>query len=222
MLLKTLAGFLQLAVIMAVLLFVPAGAVRYWQAWIYLAVFLGCSCAITIDLWGHDRQLLERRLKAGPGAEIRKSQNLIQALASACFIAILVVPALDHRFGWSHVSLATEAIGDVTTAIGFFVVHRTFQANSFSGATIQIAQQQSVISTGPYSLVRHPMYAGALILLLGTPLALGSLWGLLPLIPMTAVLVARLLDEEDVLTEGLHGYREYCQTVRFHLVPFIW
>ena len=222
MLLKTIAGFLQLTLIMGVLLLAPAGTLRYWQAWIYLAVFLGCSLAITIHLWRHDRQLLERRLRAGPGAEARKNQNWIQAMASICFIALLVIPALDHRFGWSHLSPATETLGDLMTAIGFFVVHRVFQANPFTAAIIQIAPQQPVISTGPYSLVRHPMYLGALILLLGTPLALGSLWGLLPLIPMTGVLAARLLDEEKVLTEKLRGYREYCQTVRFHLVPFIW
>jgi len=222
MLLKTLAGFLALAAIMVLLLFAPAGTLHFPEAWIYLAVFLGCSWFITMDLWRRDRQLLERRLKAGPGAEGRRKQNWIQVFASLCFIGLLVVPSLDRRFGWSHVATAIEAAGDALAAIGFFVVFRVFRANSFTAGTIQIADGQTLISTGPYSLVRHPMYAGALILLLGTPLALGSYWGLLPLIPMTAVLAARLLDEETVLSEGLPGYLEYCKTVRFRLVPFVW
>jgi protein-S-isoprenylcysteine O-methyltransferase Ste14 len=107
-------------------------------------------------------------------------------------------------------------------AAGFFVVYRVFRENTFTAGTIEIAEQQTVVSTGPYAVVRHPMYAGALILLLGTPLALGSWWDLLSLFPMTAVLVARLLDEEEYLARGLRGYREYCQKVRFRLLPFVW
>ena len=222
MLLKTIAGFLQLTVLLALLLFAPAWTLHFRQAWIYLADFLGSSLLITTYLWRHDRQLLERRLKAGPGAERRRSQNWIQALASFCFMALLVVPSLDRRFGWSHAPAAVEGTGIALVTIGFLAVFRVFRANSFTAGTIEITEQQTLISTGPYALVRHPIYSGALILLLGTPLALGSFWGLLPLIPMTAVLVARLLDEEKVLTEGLRGYREYCQTVRVRLVPFLW
>jgi protein-S-isoprenylcysteine O-methyltransferase Ste14 len=222
MLFKTIAGFVQLIAIMALLLFAPAWTLHYWQAWNYLAVF-GCSSfLITVDLWLRDRELLERRLKAGPGAETRKRQNWIQALASLSFLALLLVPSLDRRFGWSQIPVAVVIAGDLLVAAGFFVVYRVFRENTFTAGTIEIAEQQTAVSTGPYAVVRHPMYAGALILLLGTPLALGSWWDLLSLFPMTAVLVARLLDEEEYLARGLRGYREYCQKVRFRLLPFVW
>ncbi len=222
MLAKTLAGFLQLSAVLALLLFLPAWTLHYWHAWTYLAVFLGSSLLISIDLWFRDRRLLERRLKAGPGAEARKGQNWIQAVASFCFAALLIVPALDHRFGWSRVPLAVIMIGNVLVAVGFLIVYRVFRANTFTAGTIEVAHEQTVISTGPYAVIRHPMYSGALILLLGTPLALDSFWGLLALLPMTAVLAARLLDEEKLLAAELSGYREYCRKVRFRLVPFVW
>ena len=222
MLAKTIAGFLELAVFLALLLFLPAWTLHYRQAWTYLAVFLGSSLLISIDLWFRDRQLLERRLKAGPGAEGRKGQNWIQVLASICFAALLVIPALDHRFGWSRVPVAVTVIGNLMVVAGFLIVYLVFRVNTFTAGTIEIAHEQTVISIGPYAVVRHPMYAGALILLLGTPLALNSFWGLLALIPMTAALAARLYDEEKLLAGELPGYEEYCQKVRFHLVPFVW
>lgn len=222
MLAKTIAGFLQLTALLALLLFLPAWTLYYWQAWTFLAVFLGSSLLISIDLWFRDRQLLERRLKAGPGAEGRKGQNWIQALASFCFAALLVIPALDHRFGWSRLPVIATVIGNLLVAGGFLIVYRVFRVNTFTAGTIEVAHEQTVISSGPYAVVRHPMYSGALILLLGTPLALGSFWGLLALIPMTAVLAARLLDEEKLLAADLTGYKEYCRKVRFHLVPFVW
>ena len=193
-LLKTIAGFLQLIALLALLLFAPAWTLRYWQAWIYLGIFLGCAFIITVDLWQHDRQLLQRRLKAGPGAEGRKGQNLIQALASFFFMALLVIPSLDHRFHWSSVHVAQAVAGNLLVVIGFLVVHRVFRTNSYTAGTIEIAEQQTVVSTGPYAVVRHPMYSGALVLLLGTPLALSSLWGLLPLIPMTQVTIQNRLS----------------------------
>ena len=222
MLFKTIAGFVQLIAIMALLLFAPAWTLHYWQAWIYLAVFGCSSLLITVDLWRRDRELLERRLKAGPGAETRRRQNWIQALASLSFLALLLVPSLDRRFGWSQIPVTVVAAGNLLVAAGFLVVYRVFRENTFTAGTIEIAEQQTVVSTGPYAVVRHPMYAGALVLLLGTPLALGSWWDLLSLFPMTAVLVARQLDEEEYLARGLRGYREYCQKVRFRLLPFVW
>lgn len=222
MLFKAIAGFAQLIAIMALLLFAPAWTLQYWQAWIYLAVF-GCSSfLITVDLWRRDRELLERRLKAGPGTERRNRQNWIQAVASLSFLALLFVPSLDRRFGWSQVPMTVVVAGNLLVAAGFFVVYRVFRENTFTAGTNEIAEQQTAVSTGPYAVARHPMYAGALVLLLGTPLALGSWWGLLSLFPMTAVIVARLLDEEEYLAKGLSGYREYCQAVRFRLLPFVW
>jgi protein-S-isoprenylcysteine O-methyltransferase Ste14 len=219
---RTVLGFAQLIVAMTIALFGPAGTLDYWQAWVYLLVFVGCAEIITLYLWRHDPRLLERRIAAGPRAEKQTLQKLIQGVAAITFIGSLIVPSVDHRFAWSRVPLALEIAGDVLVVIGFFIVFQVFKANSFTAATIEVATDQKVISAGPYAIVRHPMYAGALVMLVGTPLALGSWWGLLLLVPMTFVLVLRLLDEEKFLAKNLPGYSDYCQTVRYRLIPYVW
>ena len=211
-----------LAIVMALLVFVTAGTVHYWQAWIYLLVFFGASLLTTRYLMKHDRALLERRMHGGPTAEKEPAQRLIMMLASGGFIALIAVPALDHRFGWSAVPLAGVLIGDALVAIGFYLIFLVYRVNTFTAATIQVAAGQRVITTGPYAIVRHPMYASALLYLLGTPLALGSYWGLLALAGMLPVLIWRLLNEETVLARELPGYRDYQRRVRHRLVPLIW
>ena len=170
----------------------------------------------------NDPKLLERRVKAGVGAERERSQNIIQAFAALAFIAIFVVSVLDHRFAWSTVPAYLTALGDVLVALGFYLVFLVFKENTFASGTIEVGAEQKVIMTGPYALVRHPMYIGALVMLVGVPLALGSLWGLLTIVPMVIVLVARLLDEEKFLAKNLAGYSEYQSRVRSRLVPMIW
>jgi protein-S-isoprenylcysteine O-methyltransferase Ste14 len=211
-----------LAVVMGLLLFVPAGTLRYWQAWLYLSIFMGASILTTIYLMTHDPALLERRMSGGPTAEKRPAQKFIMLCASIGFIALLVVPALDHRFAWSAVSLGAILAGDVLVAIGFYLIFLVYRANTFSSATIVVADNQTVVSTGPYAIIRHPMYASATLYLLGTPLALGSCWGLIPVTAMVPVLIWRLLDEERFLAGSLPGYAEYQQRVRHRFVPFVW
>jgi protein-S-isoprenylcysteine O-methyltransferase Ste14 len=218
---RTILGFAALIVILGVVLFVPAGTLAYWQGWTYLGIFAGSSALITVYLWKRDPQLLERRVHAGPVAEQEWSQKLIQLAASAAFIGILMLPALDHRFSWSDVPLPIVIVGDLLVALGFLAVFAVFKENTFTAATIEVAADQTVISTGPYSIVRHPMYAGALVMLLGTPLALGSGWGLAMFILMALVIVLRLLDEETFLSKHLPGYESYRQKVRYRLVPFV-
>src|SRR5262249_51714491 len=215
-----LANFL-LALIIGVLVFAAAGTVRYWQGWLFLAIFCGASAAITLDLARHDPALLRRRLVGGPFAERQMSQKIITLLASIGFLSLLLVPALDHRFGWSSVPGPVVIAGNVLIAAGFAVVFRVFRENTFSSARIEIAQEQRVIDTGPYALVRHPMYAGAFLYLLGMPLALGSFWGLVVLVPMMAVILWRLFDEEALLASGLPGYADYLHSVQWRLIPGI-
>ncbi len=219
---KTILGFAQLIIMLGVLLFAPAWTFDFWQAWVYLFVFAALAALITAYLWRKDPRLLESRVNAGPGAEKETSQKLIQVLASLAFIGILVLPSLDHRFVWSHVPLSVVIAGDVLVALGFLFVFSVLRENPFSAATIEVAADQKVISTGPYAIVRHPMYSGALVMLLGTPLALGSWWGLLMLVPMTLVIVWRLLDEERFLSKNLQGYAQYRQRVRYRLLPPVW
>jgi protein-S-isoprenylcysteine O-methyltransferase Ste14 len=216
--LKTSLGFLGLAVAMAVLLFVPAGTTHYWQAWSFLAVFFGASLLITFYLLQHDPALLKRRLKGGPAAEKRTSQKVIMLFASIGFIGLLVVPALDHRFGWSSVPVYLTIAGYIVTAVGFYLVFLVYRENSFTSATIEIAEGQTVISTGPYARVRHPMYTGSLLYLGGMPFALGSYWGLLALGAIVPAIILRLLDEERFLAKNLPGYAEYLKRVRWRLI----
>jgi protein-S-isoprenylcysteine O-methyltransferase Ste14 len=219
---RTVLGFVQLIVALGVLLFGPAWTFDYWQAWVYLAVFAGSVALITIHLWRHDKHLLERRVNAGPSAEKAGSQIIIQSLAALAFLAMFIVPSLDHRFDWSHVPLAIVLAGDFLVVFGFWIVFLVFRENTYTSATIEVAKGQRVISTGPYALVRHPMYAGALVMLAGTPLALGSWWGLLLVVLMTLAITWRLLDEEKFLSKDLPGYEEYRQQVRYRLVPHVW
>jgi protein-S-isoprenylcysteine O-methyltransferase Ste14 len=211
-----------LAVVMGLLLFVPAGTVHYWQAWVYLSIFTGASTLTTMYLLRNDRTLLERRMSGGPTAENRPVQKFIMLCTSLGFIALLVVPAFDHRFRWSAVPLAGVVAGDVLVAIGFCLIFLVYRENTFTSATIEVAENQKVISSGPYSIVRHPMYASASLYLLGTPLALGSYWGLVPIATMVPFLIWRLFDEERLLAQSLQGYSEYQKRVRHRLVPFVW
>src|SRR5215831_13007871 len=211
-----------LGVVMGLLLFVPAGTVDYWQGWVYLSIFMGASVLITLYLMRRDPALLERRLRGGPTAEKRLAQKFIMLGASTGFIALLVVPAFDHRFGWSAVPLGGVVAGDVLVALGFYFISLVYRENTFTSATIEVAENQTVIVTGPYAIVRHPMYASASLYLLGTPLALGSYWGLVPVAAMIPFLLWRLFDEECFLARELPGYTDYQRRVRHRLVPFVW
>jgi len=204
------------------LIFVPAGTLHYWQGWAYLVLFCGLSALITLDVMRRDPALLERRLRGGPMAETRPLQRLIMLGASIGFIGLLVVPALDVRFGWSRVPVPIVVLGDVLFVLGFGFIGRVYRENSYTSATIELAEGQRVISTGPYAVVRHPMYASALVYLAGTPLALGSWWGLLALGFIAPFLVWRLLDEERLLAHDLPGYTSYQARVRYRLVPGVW
>jgi protein-S-isoprenylcysteine O-methyltransferase Ste14 len=217
--LKAWLGLVVLGMVMGVLLFIPAGTVRYWQAWVFLAVFFGTSLLITIYLMKKNPALLERRLRGGPTAEKENTQKVIMFFNSSGFIGLLAVSALDHRFGCSAVPLYLVITGDILILVGFYIVFLVYKENPFSSATIEVAQGQEVISTGPYALVRHPMYAGGLLYLPGMALALGSFWGLLALAAMVPFLLWRLFDEERFLSKHLLGYTDYCANVPWRLIP---
>lgn len=219
---KTAAGFISLIATLAAALFLPAWTIHFWQAWACLATFVICAASITVYLIVRDPALLERRLKAGAKAEREKSQKLIQSLARIAFLALFVIPAIDHRLALSHVPADGSIAGDALIAIGFAVVFAVFRENTYTSGIIEVAAQQTVIATGPYALVRHPMYSGALILLAGIPIALGSWWGLMLLVPMAAALVWRLIDEERFLAANLNGYADYLGKVKYRLVPLVW
>jgi len=219
---KAFAGLLALLSVVAAALFIPAWTLDYWQAWVFLLAFFGSSFVITIYLMKNDPTLLEKRITAGPLHEKETSQKIIQFIAQIAFLLVIIFPVLDHRFGWSMVPPYINIAGDTLIAIGFYIVFLVFQKNTYASALIEVKTEQKVVSTGPYAWVRHPMYVGALILLLGTPLALGSWWGTLTIIPIALTIIWRLLDEEQFLVKNLPGYTEYNNKVRYRLVPFVW
>src|SRR6266487_678774 len=219
---KSFIGLAQLIVVLAILLFLPAWSFNYWQAWIFLLIFSISVFIITLYFLREDPKLIESRLKAGPGAEQQTSQKIIQALASLFFILPFIIASLDHRFGWSNVPTYLIILGDLFVALGLFFVFLVFRENTFTSATIELRDEQQVISTGPYALVRHPMYAGAFIMLLGVPLALGSWWAFIPVFLLFAAIAWRLLEEEKFLAKNLPGYTSYREKVRYRLIPFIW
>jgi protein-S-isoprenylcysteine O-methyltransferase Ste14 len=161
-------------------------------------------------------------MSGGPTAEKRPAQRVIMLGASLSFIALLVVPALDYRYRRSSMPVALSLVGDLLVAIGFSLIFLVYRENTFTSATIEVAPDQVVIATGPYAIVRHPMYASASLYLVGTPMALGSAWGFIPLAFMIPFLIWRLLDEERFLARNLPGYVDYQQRVRHRLIPFVW
>jgi protein-S-isoprenylcysteine O-methyltransferase Ste14 len=219
---KAFGGLLFLLLVMAALLFIPAWTLDYWQAWTFLAVYFVSSLAITLYLMKKDPKLLARRMSGGPSSEKETTQKIIMSFASLGFICLVVVPALDHRFAWSHMPPYAALAGDVLVVLGWLVIFFVFKENTFTSAIIELVPDQKVITTGPYALVRHPMYAGALVMLLGIPIALGSWWGSLVIVAMMPALIWRLVDEEKFLARNLPGYREYQKKVQYRLIPLVW
>jgi protein-S-isoprenylcysteine O-methyltransferase Ste14 len=209
-------------VVFAILIFAPAGTFAYWQGWAFLVVFSLSTTIIGIYLALKDPALLERRMKVGPVAETRPIQKVIISLSFAMCFMLLVVSVLDHRFGWSYVPVWVSVLGNALVALGLMIDLRVFRENSYGASTIERMEGQTVITTGPYALVRHPMYVGALIMVLGVPLALGSLWGLLIVLATIPILVLRIFDEERMLLDQLDGYETYARSVRYRLVPGLW
>ena len=221
--------FLQAAVSMPIglavfglLVFWPARTFDYWQGWAFIAVFAAATTIPSVYLAATNPAALKRRMQAGPAAETRPLQKLIISVAFLSLGATIVVSALDFRFGWSTVPAAISVVGDVLVALGLGIAMLVVIQNSWASANIAVESGQELVSTGFYGVVRHPMYLGNVVLMVGIPLALGSYWGLLFLILGLAVLVVRIVDEEKVLTNELAGYPDYSEKVHYRLVPGVW
>ena len=208
--------------VFGLMLFLAAGTFNYWQAWVFLVVYALSMWILHIYLRRTNPAALQRRMRAGSGAEIRMVQKVAIAGWDSSLAAMVVVSALDHRFGWSGVPTAICLIGDVLVAVGLGGAVLVVIQNSFAAATVRVEDGQTLVSAGLYGLVRHPLYTANLIMIAGIPLALGSYWGFVFVIPGFLMLALRIRDEEKLLKEGLDGYREYSRNVRYRLVPRIW
>lgn len=212
---RILSGFF----IFSFLLFLPAGTVAYWQAWVYMAVLFTPMFFVMGYLFKNDPALLERRIRM---KEKEKLQKLFIALLTPSFITFFVVPGLDFRFSWSSVPLWLIIIADVLVLLGYLFFFLVLRENSYASRIIEVEKGQKVITTGPYTLVRHPMYLSILVMYGVTPLALGSYWALLAILPLPFLLAARISNEEEVLKKNLPGYKAYVKKVRYRLIPFIY
>ena len=209
-------------IVLMTLLFIPAGTLNYWQGWAYVAVAIIASGTYTVYLAKYDPALLKRRTEAGIAHEKEPAQKVIISFLFIAFFALVVLPPLDVRFSWSSVPWYISVFGDALIIISFYVFYLVSKVNTYAAANVRVEEGQKVISTGVYGLVRHPMYFGALFLIVGTPLALGSWWTLV-LIPLfLPILYFRIANEEKVLLRDLQGYEEYTSKVRSRLIPYIW
>ena len=204
------------------ILFCPAGTFDYWQAWVFIASFTVATIVPSLYLARTNPAALRRRLRSGPLAEGRTAQKFIIIGAFLGIFGMVVLSVLDHRFGWSSVPAVVCVIGDVLVVAGLSTAMLVVIQNGYAAATVRVEEGQKLASRGLYKLVRHPMYAGDVILMVGIPLALGSYWGLLGLIPGILALVFRILDEEKLLAQESAGYSAYGQRVRYRLMPYVW
>lgn len=219
---KMLVSGLVELVVFGLILFLAARTFDYWQAWVFLAVFALSTWIPGLYLFRTNPAAHQRRMRGGPAAETRTVQKAIMGGWWLSLAATVVVSALDHRFGWSRVPTAICLLGDILVAVGLFWAMLVVVQNNYAAATVRVETGQTVASTGLYGLVRHPMYTGNVILMVGISLALGSYWGLVFVLPGVTVLALRIRDEEKLLEEELDGYRQYMRKVRYRLLPLIW
>lgn len=206
-------------IVVGMMLFLPAGSLKYWEAWIYCGViFVPMVFAVSYFL-KTDPELLERRMRL---REKEKKQKTIIKAANLVFFISLLIPGFDHRYQWSNVPVALVIAANAMVFLGYLVFFFVLRENSYASRIIEVEHEQKVITTGPYAIVRHPMYSGVILMVLFTPLALGSYWALITFLPMLPLVVFRTLNEEEVLFRELPGYKEYCQKTRYRLFPFIW
>jgi protein-S-isoprenylcysteine O-methyltransferase Ste14 len=203
------------------LIFISAGTLRYWPGWLFCLTVSISTITTGFYIMRRDPPLLERRMRFGPAAESRLIQKVTVTITLIWLVALAILPALDHRFGWSHVSPAIVVIANLLIMVAFGIFLLVLRENTFAASTVTVEPGQRVISTGPYALVRHPMYAGGLLAVVAMPLALGSLWGLLLSVIPIVLLIIRVYDEENALSAELPGYTNYRAQVRYRLIPLL-
>jgi protein-S-isoprenylcysteine O-methyltransferase Ste14 len=216
---KILIRFSFLPFVLALLILLPAGTFNYWQVYVYCGILVVPMHFVLFYFLKNDPKFQERRTRA---KEKEKQQIHIAILSALIFLAGFIIPGLDHRFGWSSVPMNIVLLADLIILLGYLLIFFVFRQNSYASRIIEVDEEQKVISTGLYGLVRHPMYVGVLIMYIPTPLALGSYWGLVPFALLPLSLALRILNEEKVLSENLPGYKEYCKKTRYRLIPYIW
>jgi protein-S-isoprenylcysteine O-methyltransferase Ste14 len=211
--------FLSALIVLPLIFFLPAGTWRYWHAWVYTIILLVPMFLLMQYMIMNQPELLVRRMQF---REKENTQKKIIALSYIPIVLAFLLPGFDYRFGWSHVPVWLVIVSDVLVVAGYAVTIWVFRENQFASRIVEVEEEQKVIDTGPYAIVRHPMYVGVLIMYVFTPLALGSFWSVIPALFILPVLVIRAVDEEKVLSKDLAGYEEYKLKTKYRLIPGIW
>ena len=216
---KIAIRFSLIPLFLGLIILLPAGTLLFWQAYTYLAILVVPMIFVILYFLKKDPKFLERRTRV---KEKENQQKLLSIFSTSIFLAGFIIPGLDHRFAWSNIPTYIIITADIIVLLGYLMIFFVFKQNSYASRIIEINENQKVISTGLYGVVRHPMYLGVLIMFLPTPIALGSFWALIPFAVLPVSIILRILNEEKVLSDNLQGYKEYCQKTRFRLIPFIW
>ena len=216
---KIIIRFSLFPIVLGLFILVPAGTINYWQVYVYIAVLVVPMIFVLFYFLQNDPIFLERRTRA---KEKEKVQIIIQIVFTFILLSGFVIPGFDKRFGWSDIPIYIVIVADIVILFGYLIVFFVFKQNSYASRVVEVEKSQKVISTGLYGFVRHPMYIGVIIMFIPTPVALGSYWGLIPMVTIPLAIVFRILNEEKVLCKDLPGYKEYCQKTRYRLIPFIW
>ncbi len=216
---KMLLLFAAALAVVSLMFFLPAGTLDYWQAWAYMAIVFVPASLVILYFLNKDPEFLERRMRT---REKEAKQQLVVKLAGALFLIGFLIPGLDRRFGWSSVPPGLVIAADAAVLLSYFLVFLVFRENSYAGRTVEVEKGQKVISTGPYSAIRHPMYLGMITMYVATPIALGSYVALPVFLLIVPPMILRILNEEEVLRRELAGYAEYCGKIRYRLIPFVW
>jgi len=211
--------FVAMLAAVGLFFFVPAGTLDYWQAWVYIVVVFAFAAFVVAYFLKYDPQFLNRRLRF---KEKEATQKSVIRASYLIFLAGFLLPGLDRRYGWSNIPFEIVLVADAIVLLGYALCFQVMRENRYAVQTVEVMKGQKVITTGTYSVVRHPFYVGQLLLVLATPIALGSYWALLPFLLMFPLLGFRILNEEEVLRRELKGYKEYCKKTKYRLVPFVW
>ena len=217
--LRVLSIVIPVMLIMGATLFIPAGTLDFWEGWLFFSALFIPMFFVFIYMIRHERQLLEKRLNI---KERREEQKFIQLFNTFLFFLCMVIAGLDRRYGWSYVPFWLVIASDMMMLIGYYFFIKTMLHNEYASRVIEVQKGQKIIDTGPYAVVRHPMYAAGILMYMFIPVALGSFWAMIPLLLIPVMLVFRLLDEEKALIKGLKGYKQYMKKVKYRLIPWIW
>ena len=216
---KTLLAFLLGLLVIGMMLFLPAGTLAYRGAWLFIVLLFVPILVVGIVLFIKNPELLRKRLEM---KEREKEQKSVVALSGLLLVGSFIVAGLDYRFGWSNIPNAVVAIASMVLLIGYALYAEVLRENTYLSRVVEIQEDQRVIDTGLYGIVRHPMYLAVTLLYLTIPLVLGSWWALLVISPCILLLAVRIKNEEQVLHQGLPGYTDYTKRVRYRMVPWVW